>query len=172
MFQGWERPLSLLPLLLDSDQKYLEYYQNAFSAANQVALLPPLSANEPLPPWLQLWAQFGANLAFSEDGKPNQLVMAQLLQHLLGNNIERELNDQGKDQRMVTITRLSELFVSVLSTEIIDEEWKPEQQSKAFFATKAAYVTLTRHGEFLALVPRTAILEAVVHSLVSESADS
>lgn len=165
VFQGWAPSESLLHLLLEADSDYRRIYHSVQSAARQWALVPP---GQPFPPWIQglaLTYQWMASAQGSD--LPNELAAEQLLASELGDKIE-----SPGSPRTISMVRLEELFAAELRTDSVDEDWDQERQNEAFLTTDASHLTLTRRGEYVALINRMRILNAAVRSLLSPRAET
>jgi hypothetical protein len=164
-FQGWAAPSSLLPLLARSDEHYQQILANVQAWARQWELKPPTPAGDPpiAPKWLvgtgpqHSWMLFDA-----VTGLPKRLGVEQLLQSELGREFEMK-----RMHREVTISRLHELFQSVLRTAAIDEMWPPERQVDAVLSSDDPYLPVTNAGHYVRTMTRTAALAGILRSIVT-----
>jgi hypothetical protein len=169
-FEGWAYAAELLPCLISADPQYRTSMYAVWAAARQWELVEPLDAPgppPPPPPWLTgRLAQSYSWMAFNgATGLPNELFAEQVLASDLGQKIEML---QGPP-RTITLTRLEELFRTVLNTENIDLAWPAERQLRAFLEYKTAFIAITDHGRYSALVSRAALSNEVLRSLVGRA---
>jgi hypothetical protein len=175
-FQGWAHPKDLLPQLVKANPQYEWSLEASRAGARQLDLLEPTyvlpgtaavvpgpAAIPPatLPMGTLAWRH--SNMAV-RDGVRNELFAEQLLQADLGEKIEM----QGGSAR-VGLARLEELFRSVLYREAIDLDEVPSAQlASALDTTASPSLALTHRGEYVALVPRMALLANILKSVVQQ----
>jgi hypothetical protein len=137
-FEGWAYTADLLPCLVSAHPQYRRSLLAAWAAARQWELVEPLDAPVPLgavpipppPPWLSgRLAQAHSWMAFDPaTGLPNELFAEQLLQSDLGQKIETQ-----EGPRSITLTRLEELFRTVLNRGILILAGRPSVNFKPFW---------------------------------------
>lgn len=189
-FQGWAYPRDLLPLLLKSDKRYAMMYHQSKAAARQWELIEPIGEDynfqynnnlnrlEAIPPYnvdnlnttpielvqLQAMAKKNLGLAFDySSGLPNEMYFENLLATELQNEIERK-----ETPKSINLSRLEELFRTVLCKYSVDESWSTEKQKEAFFENDNDYVVLTQKGKYKALVSRKSLLNEAVKSMMKQ----
>jgi hypothetical protein len=170
-FQGWSYATDLLPHLIAAHPQYARSVDAAQGAARQWALVEPTSPPDPSAPAAAVptkpaWIQGGlaeshAWMAFDPTtGLPNELFAEQVLQSDLGQKIEAK-----GGPRNVTLARIEELFRPVLVRQSIDLGWPSERQLETFLGLDAAFVALTRNGEYSAIASRAVLANEVLKSL-------
>jgi hypothetical protein len=171
-FQGWSHPHELLPLLLEAHPQYRRSYHAAQAAAEQWKLIEPVTsarlgnpvAVPPQPLWIHGLASKHPWMAFdSTTGLPNPLLAEQLLASELGEQVESQ-----EQPKTISLVRLEELFRPVLHKEKIDEPWPAKQQLDSFFGSDAAYLAVTRNGQYSTLVSRLTVLSGIVKTLLEK----
>ena len=168
-FQGWASPRMLLPALLQSDSGYAQSYYAAQAAAQQWALVGPITPGTA--PSVQAWMQ-GLATAYSwmvydsATGLPNEFAAEQFLAADLGTKIEMTPKPQG-----ITLVRLQELFKPVLVVDAIDESANSEDQLRALFSGSRPYVAVTQRGRYKRLILRSVLTNAVLESLALPQRD-
>lgn len=171
-FQGWSYAEELLPKLVTAHPQYARSLESAWAAARQWEQIEPqdppnsdavAAPPPPQPPSISgRLASTHAWMAFDPaTGLPNKLLAEQILQSDLGQKIEM----QSPAPRTITLSRLEELFRTVLNTESIDLSWPPERQLEAFLDSEAAFVAVTLQGRYSALVSRTSLSNEVLRSV-------
>lgn len=170
-FQGWAPPAELFHQLINENTQYKRSVFASRAAANQWQLMGPLQPTlppntfyqvPPPPPWMQgALAINHAWMAFSTDtGLPNELHAEQLLQHDLGENIEK-----NEGSKHVSTTRLNELFGAVLIKSTIDTRWPNDKQMTEFFSSDAPYIIITEDGRYKAIVSRQLLFNEALKNI-------
>ena len=155
-FQGWARPDALLHCLVQVDPLYQRCLSVSRAAANQWKLVEPLyipdaTTNSLIPvnyDWMINKVSTSHSwMAFQNDGLPNELFAEQILANELGTHIEQLPG--GK--RNIDLTKLNDLFRSVLQKDIIDQNWPIVKQQESFFNSDSNYIAITRKNTYLAI---------------------
>ena len=167
-FQGWGAPADLLPLLVRADEQYRRIVQTVRAWVRQWELRPPVLPDQPAQaaPWM-----IGTGPAHewmvvdTVTGLPNDMAFEQLLQSELGQQIE-----QKQGHRLVSVTRLHDLFRPVLRTSSIDETWSVERQVDVALSTEDPYLPVTSAGRYVRTMTRAAVLTGIVRSIIPPTA--
>jgi len=171
-FQGWGHPYELLPRLLKAHPQYSRSYHTAQAAFEQWKLVEPIMPPAPglppgvppAPPGLNRLASRHPWMAFDlRTGLPNPLLAEQFLATDLGEEVERQ-----EAPKPINLVRLEELFRPVLRKERIDESWPPSQQLDCFFGSDAAYLAVTRNGQYSMLASRLTMISGIVKNLLEK----
>jgi hypothetical protein len=96
-----------------------------------------------------------------QSGLPNTLYPEQLLASELGERVEQE-----EQVKRVSLVRMEELFRPVLYRDSVDVTWPDARQLKSFFEGDAPHLAITRNGEYIRLVSRLTILNAMMEKVV------
>lgn len=168
VFEGWGDATDLFECFLKMRPQFQHPLYVARAAANQWNLVEPLYpaplTPPPLPqglPWMQATAAQKSWEAFDhETGLPNELFQELLLQNELGREIE--VKDGGAP---ISISRLNELFESVLIKDVVDTTHTAEKQITSFLSSDAPFIALTQGGRYSALVSRQALYNEALKSV-------
>ena len=171
IFQGWAKPRVLLQQLLKENGQYQRSYHSAMAATKQWEHMPPLEKIPPIDyyqvPPIPMWiygnlAVHHAWMTFStKTGLPNELLTEQLLQHELGEKIEK----QPDGSRHINIMRLNEIFKPVLLNQTIDSQWTEEQQTAAIFTGDATSIAITQDRKYIELVTRQSLFNEALKNI-------
>lgn len=170
-FLGWAHSTDLLKLLLTAHPQYLRSYHAAMAAGKQWELVEPFNPLDPpiIPPPVPPIIQPGLalshpGLAFT-NGLPNEFFPEQLLAADLGNQVER----QPGGPRHITVTRLEELFRSILERQHIDLAWSTERQYETYFESDADFLAVTKNRSYQTMVSKLAILNTIVKEMAGNT---
>ena len=97
------------------------------------------------------------------DGKTgllNELFEEQVLQNELGREIEEK-----EGAKCTSISRLNELFESVLIGQSIDTRWPNDKQNDAFFSSDASFIAITENNKYSALVSKQMLFNEALKSI-------
>lgn len=167
-FAGWGSATDLFRCFLISRPRFQRPYYVARAAAHQWDLVEPLypapqaaAASPQALPWMRAAAMNGTWQAFDYDkGLPNELFQEQLLQNELGREIESK-----EGGTTISLTRLNELFESVLVKDAVDTSQTPDKQITSFLSSDAPFIALTQGGRYSALVSRQALYNEALRSV-------
>ena len=167
-FIGWSYPNELLKCFLKIYPQFLRAYYISKAVANQWKLVEPLypvlPLSAPIPnaqPWMQATALSKTWMAF--DGKTgllNELFEEQVLQNELGREIEEK-----EGAKCISISRLNELFESVLIGQSIDTRWPNDKQNDAFFSSDASFIAIKENNKYSALVSKQMLFNEALKSI-------
>ncbi|PWT71280.1 MAG: hypothetical protein C5B59_18410 [Bacteroidetes bacterium] len=175
-FIGWAKARNLLACLLKINSKYARCYAVAKAIASQWQLVPPvyppaatpLIAQIPNPLiWMQGEVSSKQWMAFDpSNGLPSEFFEEQILQNELGREIE--VIEGGK---VISISRLSDLFESVLKRDYIDKDSTPKEQMEGYFEDDEPFIAITENGRYISLVSRFAVYNEVFKNITSKMND-
>ncbi len=162
-FQGWAHPNELLSCLVQIDAQYHESLLKAQAAGRQWDLVEPTRGVPPQPyPWMNptMLAMRHPWMAFDQaTGFPNELLVEQLLAADLGQKIEM---NTSLNPRTISVSRLNDLFTSVLVKEHIDRSWSSSRQSETFFTLRSQFLAVTNDGVYEFMVAKLDVLMEIV----------
>ena len=160
-FIGWADPVSLLELHLAAQPQMATAYLSANASSLQWQIGKP--APGPVPsvtvPWSPTQAQ---HLPFMADEAPDPKFAFELF-------LQKELDAPGETtdvRRHVTIRRLLDLFEPVLVSDHVDAQATDEDWVRLLTAHPRRFFAMTSSGVLRALVPRDALVAAVLAVLV------
>jgi len=161
---GWADPVRLLELHLSAQPDLNTGYQRALAKALQWQLSMPESAPTKYrtAPWK---AQLNLPSLMDEQADPKYVFEL---------NLQAELDKLAAEKPMirnhVTVTRIDELYQSVLVTDSIDDAASVDDWIRLLSGPSRRFFALTSSGVLRTLVPRDALLAAVVGSVIQPDA--
>jgi hypothetical protein len=192
-FLGWASPRSLLDALLDGRNPrhvtYLEIYGLALDAAekwqrevDKLGPNPPagtaVAVPSDLPPVPQDWS-WQSWVLVDDRGRPNPFIAEQFIALALGKEIEDKwravppptdpnASSAEKFPKAVTITEqaLNTMFADKLHRSAIEETATSDAQVDAFLRDTGEFAAITRHGTYVRMASRTALMEGLVQQLL------
>lgn len=167
-FQGWGYPEDLLHVLKQADPQYRRSLQRSHAVKQQYDLLEPDPIQDSQSPTSIPPGALSGSLAnryswmiFDDDGNIRDLLGERVLANELGENIE----SQG-EARLVTLTRLEELFRPMLNRESIDKSWSNERQIESLLESEGKYLALTQKRTYVEIVSRMDVLNELIRSII------
>jgi hypothetical protein len=169
-FLGWAAPAKLLQLHLEANPELATVYALALANTRQWELGTPGPGMPPTvtPPW-----GGGARYLPPNEGDTPDPEFA--LELYMNDEIERRRGQQlpqGGDsfRRLVTIQRLLELYESALVTDYVEKGASDEEWINTLRRSHRGFFALTSEGRLNTLVPRDALLTALVLRLAENAA--
>lgn len=176
-FQAWAYCNELLPLLLKEDPIYERSILVSKASSRQWELVEPLFPNpddnitKAPDPFFWMTGQnstaHGWMTISYKTQLPNDFFAEQLLAYELGNRIE--LLEGGI--REINLTRLEQLFHTVLRKQIVDESWPENRKKETFFGTREPYIAITNYTRYSGIVSRLDVLNEIIKNIVLPKKD-
>ena len=164
-FVGWADPRDLLNATLRVDPEYRVAFHQAQAAARQWSLLEPAAQGKPMSDSecraTYVTGDVAQRYDFSEltvldrsQEFPDRFLAERIMIGELGDRVDRIAAP-----RYLTVTRVEELFRSVLYTDALDSAWDPERSTHAFEQANAAALAILENGVYTRLIDRSRLLE-------------
>ena len=164
-FVGWADPRDLLNTTLRVDPEYRVAFHQAQAAARQWSLLEPAAQGTPMNASecraTYVTGEVAQRYDFSEltvldrsQEFPDRFIAERILIGELGDRVDRIAAP-----RYLTVTRVEELFRSILYTESLDCAWDSDQRAASFQQANASALAILDNGAYQRLVERSRLLE-------------